>query len=43
MQEARDGLSAYFRFYNHERPHQSLNNRTPAEEHGTAVQWLQAA
>jgi putative transposase len=43
MQEARDGLSAYFRFYNHERPHQSLNNRTPAEVHGTAVQWLQAA
>ena len=28
-----DGLSAYFDFYNHERPHQSLNYRTPAEEH----------
>ena len=27
------GLSAYFDFYNHERPHQSLNYRTPAEEH----------
>jgi putative transposase len=24
------GLSTYFRFYNHERPHQSLANRTPA-------------
>lgn len=24
------GLQAYFRFYNHERPHQSLDNRTPA-------------
>jgi putative transposase len=27
------GLAAYFRFYNHERPHQSLNYRTPAEVH----------
>ena len=26
-------LTAYFDFYNHERPHQSLNYRTPAEEH----------
>ncbi|MYH63952.1 MAG: transposase [Caldilineaceae bacterium SB0675_bin_29] len=26
-------LNAYFDFYNHERPHQSLNYRTPAEEH----------
>jgi len=25
------GLKSYFRFYNHERPHQSLGNRTPAE------------
>jgi putative transposase len=25
------GLKRYFRFYNHERPHQSLGNRTPAE------------
>jgi len=31
MQDAKLGLSAYFRFYNHERPHQSLNNRTPME------------
>lgn len=43
MQEARDGLSAYFEFYNHERPHQSLNNKTPAEAHGNDVQWPQAA
>jgi putative transposase len=43
MQEAREGLSAYFQFYNLERPHQSLNNKTPAEAHGTDVQWLQAA
>ena len=27
------GLERYFRFYNHERPHQSLQYRTPAEVH----------
>ena len=27
------GLRNYFRFYNHERPHQSLEYRTPAEIH----------
>lgn len=27
------GLAAYFQFYNHERPHQSLRYRTPAEVH----------
>ncbi len=27
------GLTAYFDFYNQDRPHQSLNYRTPAEEH----------
>jgi len=27
------GLEAYFRFYNHERLHQSLDYRTPAEVH----------
>lgn len=43
MQEARKGLSTYFQFYNQERPHQSLNNKTPAEAHGTNVQWLRAA
>ena len=31
MKEAREGLTAYFRFYNTERPHQALGNRTPAE------------
>jgi putative transposase len=25
------GLGSYFKFYNYERPHQSLKNRTPAE------------
>ena len=31
MAEARRSLRAYFRFYNHERLHQSLEYRTPAE------------
>jgi putative transposase len=29
--ELERGLAAYFRFYNHDRPHQSLDYRTPAE------------
>lgn len=29
--EARHGLGKYFRFYNHERPHQALAARTPSE------------
>ncbi len=29
--ESFKGLTEYFRFYNHERPHQALNYRTPAE------------
>src|SRR5690606_13270922 len=29
--ELADGLERYFVFYNHERPHQSLDNRTPGE------------
>jgi putative transposase len=31
IEEARQSLTAYFRFYNDERPHQSLEYRTPAE------------
>lgn len=30
LQEAQAGLTKYFQFYNHTRPHQSLDNRTPA-------------
>ena len=29
--EARQALTRYFAFYNHERPHQSLDYQTPAE------------
>jgi putative transposase len=36
--ELERGLAAYFRFYNHERPHQSLDYRTPAEVHA-GEQW----
>lgn len=43
MQEAKAGLANYFRFYNHERPHQALQNRTPAEVHGADSQWPVAA
>lgn len=43
MQEARTGLAAYFRFFNNERPHQALKNRTPAEVHDAVSQWPIAA
>lgn len=31
LREAQAELSVYFRFYNTDRPHQSLNNRTPEQ------------
>jgi putative transposase len=34
---ARRGLAAYFEFYNNDRPHQGLDNRTPAEAYGLAT------
>ena len=34
--EAKKGLDEYFSFYNLERPHQSLNNATPADIYGVA-------
>ncbi len=37
--EARTGLGAYLDFYNHERPHQSLEYRTPRQVF-EAGQWL---
>jgi putative transposase len=33
VREAYQGLKEYFEFYNLERPHQSLDYRTPAEVH----------
>lgn len=30
LEEAKTGLSEYFQFYNHTRPHMSLDNKTPA-------------
>ena len=33
VRQLHTGLTAYFDFHNHERPHQSLNYRTPAKEH----------
>ena len=32
--EARNGLTRYLEFYNHERPHQSLAYRRPGEVYG---------
>jgi putative transposase len=37
------GLCTYFRFYNHERSHQSLEYRTPAEVHFDGVDLLDGA
>lgn len=37
VRDASDGLGRYFRFYNEERPHQSLANRTPGEVYRTAM------
>jgi putative transposase len=33
VREAKQGISQWFHFYNHERPHQSLDYRTPYEVH----------
>ena len=40
---ARQGLTRYLEFYNHERPHQALNYRTPAELYGGACPTIQFA
>lgn len=34
VSELKMGLAAYFRHYNHQRPHQALNYQTPAEVYG---------
>ncbi len=41
--EARQALTGYFQFYNHERPHQALDYLTPAEVYfHTALSWAKA-
>ena len=37
MGELQQGLTAYFAFYNHERPHQALDYKTPSEVYRDAV------
>jgi putative transposase len=37
MGELQQGLTAYFAFYNHERPHQALSYKTPNEVYQAAV------
>jgi putative transposase len=39
IQELESGLAAYFWFYDEERPHQSLDYRTPAEVYRGASKW----
>lgn len=36
--ELERGLTAYFQFYNEERPHQGLGYRTPAEVHASGIE-----
>jgi putative transposase len=43
LREAHAGLAAYFRFYNTERPHQSLANRTPADVYDNSQPLQRAA
>jgi putative transposase len=33
VSDARQGIGSYMIFYNHERPHQTLNYKTPEELH----------
>ena len=40
--DAAANLRRYFRFYNHERPHQSLNNRTPEDVYWHRQKPIQA-
>ena len=41
--EARDGIGAYFKFYNSERRHQGLNRKTPDQVYLGDVEWPKAA
>ena len=41
--EARQGMANYFRFYNRERRHQSLNRQTPDQVYEGSAMWPAAA
>ena len=41
--EARLGIGNYFRFYNRERRHQSLDRQTPDQVYDGSVMWPVAA
>jgi len=43
VSEARQGIGWYFRFYNSERPHQSLDRQTPDQAYAGDGEWPQAA
>ena len=38
VSELESGLTAYFRFYDEDRPHQSLDYRTPGEVYRAGIQ-----
>ncbi len=38
--ELNHGLTDYFQFYNHERPHSALGGKTPAEVHWASLPTL---
>lgn len=40
VRELEQGLTDYFRFYNHERPHNALGGKTPAEIHWDSLPTL---
>jgi len=42
VEDLKKGLRSYFWFYNNERPHQSLGNRTPAEVYFQIYQLREA-
>ena len=43
VEELIEGLRAYIEFYNNERPHDSLGNRTPSEVYFGKISMMEAA
>ena len=43
VEDLKKGLRNYFWFYNNERPHQSLGDKTPAEVYCNELQFRKAA